>query len=298
MVKNAVTGTLIATAGSNYTSGQYLHATLTLQLTAGEYIQCGAYPFGTTWTPSNTASDSYAELINTTLPTGGGQLLSGVGLFSARPASGTNVGDMYKSTDSPINSIWSGSTWLNFISGWAVTLPGTFSTTSNVNTGTQSNSTGPLIITNGGTANQMSSWTDTLATTAAIFRWSGGVTGSGPCFRESSTNKIVVFNWDRTNSRVSVANWTNNTTFGSLITSFATNTHDMINSMSGPFSVWRLRTDGGSIFLDISFDGGISFFQKFSETKTSHFTTAPNLQGICSPDSNGEKIVLYSYEKN
>lgn len=224
---------------------------------------------------------------------GGGGILSKVGTFSTRPASGTNSGDLFSATDSPISSIWNGSSWVNFAFHSPVTLPtaSTFGTAVNVTSSTLSATTGPLIMTQADTTGQVHAWVTSVFTNTGVFLFNMkpsalGAFQAGVLFRESATGKLLVFTF--ANNGINVDRWTNPTTFSSNV---FRNTSPVIFT---PFVALRLRIVGANLFFDYSWDAGQNWLQLYTEAKTAFFTTGPDQDGIGGTTS-GDVVDYYNY---
>jgi hypothetical protein len=220
-----------------------------------------------------------------------------VGVFASRPGSGTNTGDLYKATDSPVSSIWTGAAWSNFAFNVPVTLPQaatTFATAVNVGTSTITNTTGPTVLTHTDATNVVG-WVTSIFTNTGSFFFNvepavHNSFQSGVMFRESATGKILIMTiaFSTSTTQLNVDRWTNATTFSSNVF------RQTYQPLSAPFFAFRLRIVGSNLDCDVSWDAGQHWLLVYTETKTAFFTTAPDQDGPATIIS-GDVETLYNY---
>lgn len=216
----------------------------------------------------------------------GGAASVSIGTYANLPASGTTSGEMYICTDTPLEFIWNGSSWLAFWGTQPVTLPlSTGWAWSNQDNATIDTTKGVFTMVTAASGNQDIQLYERdvpstpYTVTIGLMPSYAGIrhTRHGVIFRESATGKHIgiLRSW---NSQDYIAVIKSNDDSWTGAANYIQYTWE---SFSPFYLQWfRLADDGTNLTFSMSIDG-MNFFTLYGPvSKTDFFTTAPDKVGF------------------
>jgi hypothetical protein len=122
-------------------------------------------------------------------------------------------------------------------------------------------------------------WTWISAVNVTCFADDDGAqnVNQGVCLRESSSSKLYLFGWNRSNTatpRIYLEKWNNDTTFASVAYKITK------PIFFGPLLWFKIEDNNTNVIFSIGSDG-VEWFQVFSESRTTFMSsTGPNQYGL------------------